>query len=75
MTGRQADKQTDGRTNRTDFKGPLPQRWRFNVFQKFKNKVFLIIWVDCKPHGKNQYKKKEHNQHSSVFKEFKNNDP
>ena len=26
-------------------------------------------------HGENQYKKKEHNLHSSVFKQFKNNDP
>ena len=25
--------------------------------------------------GNNQYKKKEYNQQSSVFKEFKNNDP
>ena len=34
-----------------------------------------IIWLDCKPYGKNQCKKKEYNQNSSGFKEFKNNDP
>ena len=34
-----------------------------------------MIWLDCLPYGKNQYKKKEYNQHSSVFKEFKNNNP
>ena len=31
--------------------------------------------VDCEPHGKNQYKKKEYNLHKSVFKKFKNNGP
>ena len=27
-----------------------------------------ISWLDCGQCGKNQYKKKEHNQHSSVVK-------
>ena len=64
------DRQTDGQMNRTDFIGPLPQRWSFhNVSQKFENKTFLI-WLDCEPYGNNQYKKKECNQYSSVFKEF-----
>ena len=27
-----------------------------------------MSWLNCEQHGKNQYKKKEHNQHSSVFK-------
>ena len=26
----QADRQTDGQKNRTDFIGPFPQRWRFD---------------------------------------------
>ena len=29
---------------------------------------FKISWLDCEQYGKNQYKKKEHNQHSSAFK-------
>ena len=28
---------------------------------------FNISWLDCEQYGKNQYKKKEHNQHSSVL--------
>ena len=24
-------------------------------------------WLDCEQYGKNRYKKKEHNQHSSIF--------
>ena len=36
---------------------------------------FSFIWLDCEPYGNNQNKKKEYNQRSSVFKEFKNNDP
>ena len=35
--------QTDGQSNRADFTGPLPERWKFgHVFQKFENKMFLI---------------------------------
>ena len=33
-----------------------------------------IIWLDCEPCGKNQYKTKEYNEHISVFKKFNNND-
>ena len=65
-----------GQTKRTDFIGPLRQKWRFDhVFWKPKIKFSEIIWLDCEPYEKNQYKKKEHNQHSSMFREFKNNDP
>ena len=28
---------------------------------------FIIIWLNCEQHGKNQYKEKEENQHNSVF--------
>ena len=38
---------------RTDFIGPLPQRWKFDhAFQKFEKE----IWLDCEPYGNNQYK-------------------
>ena len=38
----QTDGQVDGQTNRTDFIGPLSQRWRSDhAFQKFENKIFL----------------------------------
>ena len=38
----QTYRQTDGQMPRTDFIGPLLQRWRFDrVFQKFENKIFL----------------------------------
>ena len=30
--------------------------------------------IEVRPYGKNQCKKKKYNQHSSVFKEFKNSD-
>ena len=42
-----------------------------HVICKFKNKIFLICWFDCEQNGKYQYKKKEHNQHSSMFKMLK----
>ena len=38
-----------------------------HIIYKFKNKIFLICWLDCELNGKYQYKKKEHNQHSSMF--------
>ena len=42
QTDRQTDGQTDGLVNKTEFIGPLPQRWRFDhVFQKLENKIFL----------------------------------
>ena len=35
-------RQTGGQTNRTDFLGPLPQKWKFDhVFQKFEDKIYL----------------------------------
>ena len=40
----QTDRQADGQVNRSDFIGPLPQRWRFNhAYRKFENKVFLTL--------------------------------
>ena len=40
MCHRQTDRQTEGLMNRTDFIGPLLQKWRFDhVFQKFENKI------------------------------------
>ena len=67
------DRKTGRQMNRTDFIGPVPQTWWFDhAFRKFNNKV---IWLDFEPNGKNQCKKKGYNQHSSGFKEFKNNDP
>ena len=41
MHHRCRDRQTDEQKNRTDFKGTLPQRWRFDVFWKFEHKIFL----------------------------------
>ena len=75
MCHRWTDRQTDGQKKWNYFIEPLPQRWKFDhVFQKFVNKISQIIWLDCEPCRKNQYKKKEYNQNSPVFKEFKNND-
>ena len=37
-------------------------------FANSRVRFFKISWFDCDQYGKNQYKKKEHNQHSSVFK-------
>ena len=34
----ETDRQTDGQMNRTDFIGPLPQKWRFHVFEKLRIK-------------------------------------
>ena len=34
-------------------------------FRKFKNKIFYS-WLDCEQYGKNQNKKKEHNQQFNV---------
>ena len=28
---------------------------------------FIIIWLNCEQHGKNQHKEKEEKQHNSVF--------
>ena len=40
--------------------------WCFLEIQEYK--FSEIIWLDCEPYGKNQYKKKEYNQRSSVKK-------
>ena len=37
-------------------------------FGNSRIRFFIISWLDCEQHGKNQYRKKEHNQHGSVFK-------
>ena len=50
----------------TDFKGFLPTK--LDVQSCFFGNSRIKL-------GNNQYKKNEYNQHSSVFKEFKNNDP
>ena len=40
----QTNGQTDGQTNRTDFIGPLSQRWWLDhVVPKFENKIFLYL--------------------------------
>ena len=36
-----------------------------------KIRFFLISWLDSEQYRKNQYKKKEHNQHILVFKVLK----
>ena len=61
--------QTGRQMNWSDFIGPLSQRWRLIMFFgnlriKFSLKLFGLTI-------KNQHKKKEYNQQSSVFKEFK----
>ena len=40
-------------------------------FRDWRIKFYYIIWLDCEPYGKNQCKKKEYTQHSSVFKQLK----
>ena len=37
-------------------------------FENSKIRFLKMSWPDCKQYGKNQYKKKEHNQYSLVFK-------
>ena len=37
-------------------------------FGNSRIRFLKISWLDCEKYGKNQCKKKEHNQHSSVFK-------
>ena len=34
----------------------------------FKKENSLLSWLDCEQYRKNQYKKKEYKQHSSMFK-------
>ena len=44
-------------------------------FENLRIKFSQIICLNYEPHRKIQYNRKEHNQHNSVFKELKNNDP
>ena len=37
-------------------------------FRNLRIRFLKISWLDCGQCGKNQYKKKEHNQHGSVLK-------
>ena len=41
-------------------------------FASVRIRFFKISWLDCEQYGKNQHKKKEHNEHGSVFKLFDN---
>ena len=34
----------------------------------FASSRIRFSWLDCEQYGKKQYKKKEHNQHTSMFK-------
>ena len=34
----------------------------------FSERLFKISWLESEQYGKNQYKKRKHKQHSSVFK-------
>ena len=59
MCHRQTGRQIDGLMNRTDFIGPLLQRWRLDhVIQKFENKTLLDyltwLWVIWKESIKNK---------------------
>ena len=45
------------------------------IFRDLRLRFFLISWFNCKQYGKNHYKKKEHNQHSSVFNYLNFKDP
>ena len=40
-------------------------------FGNSRIRFFKISWLNCKHYGKNQYKNKEHNKHSSVLKMLK----
>ena len=73
---RQTERKGDGQTNRNDFLGPFPKDGGLIMFLgNSRIKFSEIICLDCKPYGKNQYKKKEYNQSSSPFKELKKNHP
>ena len=62
----QTYRQTEEQMNRIDFIGPYHKVGGSIMF--FRNSRITF--------GNSQYKKKEYNQHSSVFKELKkNNDP
>ena len=39
----------------------------WSCFSHFREQDFVKL-VDCEQNGKNQYKKKKHNKHSSEFK-------
>ena len=61
------DAQIDRRTDEQD--------WFYRTLTtKVEVRIMLFENLRTKS-GNNQHKKKEYNQHISVFKEFKNNDP
>ena len=64
------DRETDRQLNKNDFMRTLLQRGLIMFFGNSKINFLKIICLDCKPYGKNQYKKKEYNQYSSVLKEW-----
>ena len=69
------DRQTNGWTERTDFIGLFCKDGSLIMFfGNMRIKFSWIIWLDSEKYGKDWYKKKEHNQHGSVFTELKNND-
>ena len=41
-------------------------------FGNWRIRFSFLCWLNCEQYGKNQYNKKEHNQHSSVFKVLNN---
>ena len=63
------DRETDRQLNKNDFIRTLLHKGLIMFFGNSKINFFKIICLDCKPYGKNQYKKKEYNQYSSVLKE------
>ena len=67
MHQRKMDRQTDGRLNRANFIGPLPQKWRFFGNSRIKFlKLFSLIVSNMESYMEriNIYIKKEHKQHS-----------
>ena len=73
MRHRRADRQMDRSAGLILYDSYRKDGASIMFFGNSRIKFSSIIWLDCEPYGNNQYKKKEHNQHSSVFKEFKNN--
>ena len=73
MRHRRADRQMDRSPGLILYDSYRKDGASIMFFGNSRIKFSSIIWLDCEPYGNNQYKKKEHNQHSSVFKEFKSN--
>ena len=73
MRHRRADRQMDRSAGLILYDSYRKDGASIMFFGNSRIKFSSIIWLDCEPYGNNQYKKKEHNQHSSVFKEFKSN--